>query len=267
VELRVTSKLQRKLARIKQRLGWAVQNLRGAARFRKEVLGSSAPLADLTRYERRVYSQNGEDGILQAIFARIGVTNKFLVEFGIGNGRECNTRFLVAKRKWTGLWMTGNAAKKRPWMDIKREFITAENIRALFEKYGVPRDFDLLSIDIDGNDYWIWKALTDYRPRVVIMEYNAMVPPDQSRTIAYEPEFVWRKTDYMGASLLALEKLGRTKGYTLIGCDSWGANAFFVQDALAHHFETKTVAEYYRKPRYRGGQGHPRDPERTMIEV
>ena len=233
-----TSKLQRKLARVKQRLGWAVQNLRGAARFRAEVAGSSAPLADLTRYERRIYSQNGEDGILQAIFARVGTTNKYLVEFGIGSGRECNTRYLVARQKWTGLWMTGNVVKKRAhgWT-INREFITAENIQALFEKYGVPRNFDLLSIDIDGNDYWLWKKITGYRPRVVIMEYNAdgsARPGAHDR--GYEPEFVWRKTDYMGASLLALEKLGRAKGYTLIGCDSWGANAFFVLDELAHHF-------------------------------
>ena len=163
--------------------------------------------------------------------------------------------------------MTGNTVKKRAWMDIKREFITAENIQELFAKYQVPREFDLLSIDIDGNDYWVWKAVVDYRPRVVAIEYNAMVPPDQARTIAYEPSFIWKKTDYMGASLLALEKLGKEKGYTLVGCDSCGTNAFFVDSTLAQHFVRHSVSELFRPPGYHGGKGHPPDPERKMIEV
>jgi len=260
-------KLKRRFARLKRRCYWALQNVRGSARFRKEVQGKTTPLSDLTRYERRIYSQNGEDGILQAIFARVGVTNSFLVEFGIGSGRECNTRRLIARHKWKGLWMTANPRKPRPWMEIQREFITAENVQAVFAKHGVPRAFDLLSIDIDGNEYWVWKALTDFRPRVVVIEYNATVPPDQSRSIPYDPEFVWPRTDYMGASLLALSKLGSEKGYTLVACDSFGINAFFVDNSLAMHFEPQTVAELYRKPRYRGGKGHPPDPCRRMVEV
>jgi len=202
---------------------------------------------DINLFDRKVYSQNGEDGILQLIFHKIGVTNRYFVEFGVGNGTICNTGYLREKHGWKGLMMDAAGGNS----GIKKEFITAENINGLFRKHKVPRDFDLLSIDIDFNDYWVWKAIEGYSPRVVVIEYNGSVPPDESRAVRYEPQRQWDGSDYYGASLLALAKLARKKGYRLVGCDRMGVNAFFVKDELIKdRFEIKDVSEAYRRSKY-----------------
>jgi len=269
-----TGKLKRKLAkharRARSRFYWTWRNTLSRARMSRELAGADKPISDLNRYERKICSQHGEDGILEAILRRIGTTNRYCVEFGIGRGRECNTAYLVRKKGWRGLWMDGQPASslKTPpaGLQFHQEFITAEKINALFAKYGVPREFDLLSIDIDGNDYWVWKELAGYRPRVVAIEYNASVPPTEAKVMPYEPCFVWQKTDYYGASLLALERLGRAKGYVLVACDESGANAFFVARELAEGaFVHNSIGVLYRPATYRCGGGHPPDPARKMI--
>ena len=144
-------------------------------------IASGKPIVNLDRYqwrisflERREFSQNGEDGILQAIFEKIGTTNRYYVEFGVEDGMECNTRYLFTHEGWKGLLMDGN--HEDGTRNLQREFITAENVEGLFNTYVVPQMFDLLSIDVDGNDYWIWNAVTQYKPRVVLIEYNACLP-------------------------------------------------------------------------------------------
>lgn len=258
-----------RLKDLKKDMRWALRNRWNGLRIRFEIGLRKKPIANLERYERSIYSQNGEDGILQAIFTAIGTTNKYFVEFGAGSGRQCNSAYFARKLGWRGLWMDGRKVASRGPVPVHQEFITAENINDLFRKHGVPRNFDLLSIDIDGNDFWVWKAITEFHPQVVVIEYNASVPPTQSRTIAYDPHFCWPRTDYFGASLLALQKLGREKGYTLVGCDSEGVNAFFVRDSLAAgRFVRSDIERLYRAPKYgKDGAGHPHDPKRTMIEV
>lgn len=235
---------------------------------RNSLLLKGGPVKDINRFEATLFSQCGEDGILDAIFSKIGTTNKYFVEFGVQNGTECNTRFLRQKRGWSGLMMDGR--DNNPEI-IKQEFITAENINDLFKKYEVPGEFDLLSIDIDGNDYWVWKAIDEsYSPRVVVMEYNSSVLPNESKTIEYEPDFVWDHTDYFGASLLALVKLAKMKGYTLVGCNNLGTNAFFVRDdEIKDSIILKEMQQLYRPPRFKTrkeGFGHP-PSNRQMIEV
>jgi hypothetical protein len=226
------------------------------------------PIVDITRYERRFSSQNGEDGILEAIFTVIGTTRKYFVEFGAASGRECNTARLAQRYGWTGLLMDAATPPPDAPVPIRREFITAENINALFEKYNVPPAFDLLSIDIDGNDYWVWKSITAYRPRVVVIEYNASVPPTESRVMPYDSNFRWSGTDYFGASLLSLATLGSAKGYTLVGCDSSGTNAFFVDAAEAQgRFVPQCVGDLYRAPNYKKTKRHPHDSERTLMPI
>jgi len=203
---------------------------------------------NINRFEKRIYSQNGEDGIIRAIFYKIKTTNKFCVEFGTEDGYECNTRYLIKKSGWKFLHMDGGENLPN---SIKREFITAENINDLFKKYEVPKEFDLLSIDIDFNDYFVWKAIKDYNPRVVIIEYNSSIPPTESKVIRYEAKRRSDGTNYFGASLLALSKLGKTKGYTLVACDSKGINAFFIRDDLIlNQFEVKNVQKTFRAPKY-----------------
>lgn len=155
---------------------------------------------------------------------------------------------------------------------IKKETVTTENINFLFKKYKVPKEFDLLSIDIDFNDYWVWKAIDGYSPRVVVIEYNASIPPTESKTIIYNPNARWDGTNYFGASLLALVKLGKRKGYALIGCEKKGVNAFFVRnDLIKNNFVIKNVEELYKPPGYGkkvNGKytGHP-PSNKLMISV
>jgi uncharacterized coiled-coil protein SlyX len=136
---------------------------------------------------------------------------------------------------------------------VRAAFVTTENINELLAEANVPPEFDLLSIDIDGNDYWIWQALTDYSPRAVIIEYNASFRPPRAWTMPYNPQHSWDGSNYYGVSLSALEKLGRQKGYRLVGCSSLGVNAFFVRaDLVAGKFpNAEAGARYhYRPPRY-----------------
>lgn len=261
-------RIPRKLRFARHRAVWLCRDVRNGLRIWWELrVQKKTPIADLTRYERRIGSQNGEDGILEAIFAVIGTTNKYLVEFGSGNLSECNTVYLARWKGWAGLWM--DAQYVDPLGRVHQECVTAENVQALFQKYQVPSAFDLLSIDIDGNDYWVWNAIVDYHPRVVVIEYNATIPPAESKTIPYDPNYRWDgSTNYFGASLLALTHLGDQKGYTLVGCDASGTNAFFVKQELARgRFLVRAVSSLYRSPSAFDGQGHPRDPVRKMIEV
>ncbi|MCU7246111.1 MAG: hypothetical protein NT917_24105 [Microcystis aeruginosa WS75] len=228
----------------------------------------------LNRYEFKVFSQAGEDGIISEIFNRIGTTNKFFVEFGVGNGLENNSAYLLVKG-WQGYWIEGSErfcqSIRQSFEDLianqqltlKNTFITGENIEDLFRKGNVPTELDLLSIDIDGNDYWVWQAITNYRPRVVILEYNAIYPPESSWVMQYNPSHQWKYNSHMGSSLKALEKLGHQKGYKLVACSFSGVNAFFVrEDLLADHFCSPFSAEnHYEPARYflcSQKAGHPR---------
>jgi len=179
---------------------------------------------DLHRHRAKHFSQNGEDGVIARLMERLGVTNRFYVELGTGSGEECNTRYL-REQGWSGVMI--DCDHDNPALDLHKEFITADNVNELMAKYGVPDSFDLLSIDIDGNDYWVWKALAPrYRPRVLVIEYNAAVPSNVSVTIPYDPGYRWVGQPNTGQSLLALRNLSTTKGYSLVYATA--PNAFLV---------------------------------------
>ena len=150
-------------------------------------------------------------------------------------------------------------------LQVRQEFITLDNINQLIQKSGLDRELDLLSIDIDGNDYWIWEAITGIEPRVVVIEYNAVFRPPHKVVQEYNAAHQWRGTNYYGASLKALEELGARKKYALVGCSFSGANAFFIrQDLCGDRFSAPYTAEHhYRAPRYdayvRGLSRHPKD--------
>jgi len=209
-----------------------------------------APLRDpfdLERFERRVHSQGGEDGVLEALFGLLGTTNRYYVEFGCGDGVQCNTAAL-RRRGWQGLLMDGVSAPGAADAVIHAAWITAENIEALFDQHGVPDEPDLMSIDLDGNDYWVWRAIRR-RPRVIVAEYNANLAADRALTIPYDPQHRWAGTDFYGASLLALVQVGREKGYTLVYCTQAGVNAFFVRDDVLGLPRVDPEA-LYRPPNY-----------------
>jgi hypothetical protein len=215
----------------------------------------------LNRYDAQVYSQGGEDGLLQEIFRRIGTTNKTFCEFGSADGTENNSALLVTLG-WGGLWMDGDGAAierararyadavGKGRLQVQRQFITAENIETLMSAAKLPAELDLLSIDIDRNDYYVWQKITNFRPRVVVIEYNAMFPPGVDWVIPYDAQSWWdQRTSYWGASLSALERLGRTKGYSLVACTLTGVNAFFVRDdLLGDKFSSPYTAEHHYEP-------------------
>ncbi len=227
----------------------------------------SATEIDLAEYESSFYSQNGEDGVLAKIFEVIKPTSRFCVEFGAYNGVTGSNTYLLRRQGWDALLL--DRMFENPQMHLYKEFITAENINALFERYGVPEDFDLLSIDIDYNDFYVWKSLdAKYRPSVVVIEYNASHPPDKDRIVKYKPYYCGDGTNYYGASILALYRLGRKKGYSLVYADEKGVNLFFIRDDLLKTCNvtfknTNHVEKIYRPPHYGTGSdgGHPQDPK------
>ena len=234
-----------------------------ATQYREQLLLTRKKYEDpysLNRFEHEIYSQCGEDGIIDEIFRRIGTTNRYFMEFGAGNGLQNSTAALLLKN-WVGAWIEANPRNTevirekyasllmKHRLTLLETFITAENIEELFEKLDAPESFDLLSIDIDGNDYWVWKSITRYRPGVIVCEYNPRFGSDCKWVMKYNPAHSWNGSMYYGASLKSLELLGREMGYKLVACNLAGVNAFFVRDDLVgSHFSPPFTAEFHYEP-------------------
>ena len=215
----------------------------------QEMLRNNVPLPPFDSVEFRSYSQNGEDGILLFIFALIGTTNKKAVEICVAEGMECNAANLIINHGWQSLLFDGSAEniavgtdfyKKHKDTGIKpptlvSAWITRDNVNQLISSHGFSGEIDLLSIDVDGNDYWIWKAIECIQPRVVVVEHNTPWEDGRAVTIPYQEDFVadlTRPLHYLGASLPAFVKLGYEKGYRLVGVERLGFNAFFVRTGV-----------------------------------
>ncbi|WP_068471476.1 hypothetical protein [Candidatus Protochlamydia phocaeensis] len=226
---------------------------------------------DLSLYEKRVYAQNGEDGVLEQIFRLIPPVCKYYVDFGAGDGNLIsNTKYLREMDGWRGLLLDADC-EPNPLLNLHREFITAENICEIFAKYTVPTEFDLISIDIDYNDFYVWKALSSrYHPRVVVIEFNCSHNYDEDKVVKYDPDGFWDISDYYGASMLALYRLGRVLGYSLVYQDANAVNLFFIRDDVLEETGIKfknmnDVAKLYNIPPHRLARngyrpGNPFDP-------
>ncbi len=215
----------------------------------QDLLRRGVTLPAFRDVEFRCFSQNGEDGILLYLFSLLGTTNRRVVEICAGDGLECNSANLVINHGWQGLMMDGDADNiargrsfyatcRTTWVSpptMVQAWITAENINELIRGNGFSGPVDLLSLDIDGNDYWVWKAIDVIEPRAVVLEFNPGLGPERRTSIAYDPDFrldLTQQPSRCGASLAAFEALGRSKGYRLVGAQSFGFNAFFVRDGL-----------------------------------
>ena len=222
-------------------------------------------------------SQNGEDGILLAIFNEIGVKHYSFIEFGVGNGEQCNAANLAKNFGWRGLMIEGNATKARQAaafyrddaVTVLNEFITKENINALFRQAGFEGEIDLLSVDIDGNDYWIWHEIEAINPRVVVVEFNNSFGKDESLTVPYDPAFDRFKYHssgiYHGMSLPAAVKLGMEKGYHYIGCDSLGVNAFFIRkDEKFKNFKSVSPSDFFEEQYFRNKKMSIQDQQEIL---
>lgn len=231
-------------------------------RERRLALARAADPADLVLRGYRGYSQNDEDGILEEIFRRVGAGRSEFVEFGCGDGSENNTLYMLLRGEWRGVWLDGDAsnvaaasalrsaAELGERLRIEESIVTAENVNGVLTAAGVSAQPDLLSIDIDGNDYWVWSALEAVRSRVVVIEYNAVFRPPHRVVQRYDPGRRWDGTNYFGASLKALEELGTRKGYALVGTGDPGINAFFVRRDLLKpgQFSEPFTAERHWRP-------------------
>lgn len=210
-----------------------------------------------------VFSCSGDDGIIREIFHRIGTTNKFFVDIGAHSGILGNTANLLLDN-WKGLWVEADPVRcsvarekfasviAAGDLTVRETFVSAENISNLLIEGKTPEEPDFLSIDIDGNDYWIWKALSACHPRVVEIEYHPRFRPPTRWVMKYDPEHRYSGHGYFGASLKSLELLGREKGYSLVGCTFDGVNAFFVRNDLVGDVfhEPFTAEEHYEPFRY-----------------
>jgi len=231
-------------------------------------------IASLSDVEFKVFSQWGDDGIIQWLVHNLEIPNKTFIEFGVENYRESNTRFLMMNNNWSGLVMDGadsNVAEiinsEYFWkysLIAKAVFIDTDNINNLISSSKFDKEIGILHIDLDGNDYWIWKEINAISPIIVILEYNSIFGNDRAITIPYGKAFSRTKAHYsnlyFGASLPALHRLSTEKGYSFIGCNSAGNNAYFVRkdklNECVHEISLKNgyVLSMFRESRDRDGR-------------
>ena len=219
----------------------------------------------LTDAEFRVFSQFGEDGIIQYLLGRVPIENDLFIEFGVEDYRESNTRFLLCNDNWRGLIIDGGSAhidfiRSNPigWrheIDARTAFITRENVNDVIAAAGVSGDIGLLSIDIDGNDYWVLDALEVVSPRVLVVEYNSTFGPVAAVSVPYDPNFertiAHHSNLYWGASLAAVCRAAERKNLAFVGSNSAGNNAFFVRRDLLLDLQPLSVAEGWVDARFR----------------
>ena len=208
------------------------------------LLEREKEISNINDSELKIFSQFGEDGIIDFLVKKINLQTKTFIEFGVEDYEESNTKFLLEAKNWKGLVFDSSQKfidiiKKKDfyWRNnliAVKAFITAENIDNLIKKNFFHEEVGLMSIDIDGNDYWVWKAIETYKPAIVIIEYNARFGYKKSVSIPYKKDFdriaEHHSSIYFGASLMALYKLGKEKGYSLVGTNTNGNNSFFIRD-------------------------------------
>jgi hypothetical protein len=218
--------------------------LQGHIACRLQPKGRINRLSDV---EFSVSSQFGEDGIIEWLVDKLDPKSTKFIEFGVENFHESNCRFVMQNRNWKGFVIDSSkeriaelAKRQYYWMHhlvSTAAFVTSENINYLIEASGFSGQIGILSIDIDGNDYWVWDAINVCQPDIVIVEYNSFLGDRYAVTIPYQPDFnrfaAHPSGRYCGASLPALQQVAETKGCTLVGSNSAGTNAFFVRNALA----------------------------------
>jgi hypothetical protein len=215
-----------------------------------------SPPHDLLARRFRIFSQNEEDGIILALFDHAGVTDRRFVEIGSGMSGG-NSALLAYECGWSGLMIEIEQRKIDALLENFRHnpgviglaaAVTPENVNGMLSERGFTGDIDLLSLDIDSYDYWVLEALTVVSPRVLIVEYNARLGPDLALTIPKDCALDDIPRPLRGASLAAIEKSARRKGYRLVVCDPSGTNAFFLRHDVAPALKALTVAEAYRLP-------------------
>ena len=229
---------------------------------------------NLTLSELRVFSQNGEDGVIAELVRCLPIKKRFFVEFGVQDGTECNTRFLSEFAAWDGLYLESDADDYKKLSDrwtgstkvsVGNETVSPQNVAGIFEHYGVPDNFGLLSIDVDGQDYWIWQALPKrFQPAIVVIECNSSFPPGVPAVEECGLEWTPVHSDTFGASIEALARLGADRGYELVHVECAGINAFFIRHDLLGDCRFDGIRSRYPNYDLRGRR-HPPLPVRPTV--
>lgn len=205
-------------------------------------------MIELNKFWKQIHSQSGEDGILQKIFEELGIENGWFCEFGAGDGENISNTRIFRENGWSGVLIEGDEERFDQLFSKKivdgekvyaiKKYISCEpgeKIDEILSKTPIPRNFDLISIDVDGNDLWIWKSMEKYRPKVVIIEYNSHFSVEESRTIKYDKDHRFSNDRYYGASAGALLKLASEKNYDLVAYTD-GLNLIFVDSDFSGKF-------------------------------
>jgi hypothetical protein len=224
----------------------------------------------------KVFSQWDEDGIIQHLINHVAIKQKTFIEFGVENYSEANTRFLLMNDNWQGLVLDGSQQHidqiqndEIYWKHdllAKQAFITCDNINANIQSGSFDPDLGLLSIDIDGNDYWIWEKINVINPRIVVCEYNSLFGLSPV-SVPYSEGFFRTKAHYsnlyFGASLGALCFLAKQKGYSFVGSNSAGCNAFFVRNDVSKGLRSLSPEDGYVLSRFR--ESRDKDGKLTFL--
>jgi len=219
-------------------------------------------------FEFKVFSQWGDDGIIQYLINKVDISVDKFVEFGVGNYTECNTRFLLINNNWSGLIMEGSSDDVNQirqssiyWKnDLLAEnlFITKENINSILKEKGFDGDLGILHIDIDGNDYHIWKTIDCVNADIVIMEYNSLFGSERPITVNYKTDFQRGVAHYSnlfyGSSLRSLCDLAEEKGYAFVGCNMAGNNAYYVKKEKLNGLKVLSCEDGYVKAKFKEGR-------------
>ena len=235
-------------------------------RLHAENIKSKSRISSLEEVEFKVFSQWGDDGIIQWLVNNTDIPNKTFIEFGVENYRESNTRFLMMNDNWAGLVMDGSEKNVTQiinseyfWkynLSTKAVFIDTDNINDLLLSSGLGKEIGILSIDLDGNDYWIWKKINAVSPVILILEFNSVFGVKRSITVPYDKTFTRTNAHfsnlYWGASIRALQKLSADKGYAFVGCSSAGNNAYFIRkDKLNNSVKEISLEDGYTPSQFR----------------
>jgi hypothetical protein len=221
---------------------------------------------NIRQAEFSVYSQWGDDGIIDFLVNYLDIPEKKFIEFGVGDYTESNTRYLLEMYNWSGLVIDGSSdyikkikAQELYWkysLTAVNSFVTTENINTIFKQNNFSGDIGILHIDIDGNDYWIWNCITEVNPVIVIMEFNSFYGKSAPYTVPYNPTFsrfdiIEKSHIFWGASISSLCDLAESKGYAFIGCNSNANNSYFVRKDKLKGIEPKSIDEGYVKALFR----------------
>jgi len=214
-------------------------------------------MINLNNYKRQVYSQDGEDGIIEKIFDTLKIKKGWYCEFGAGDGNWISNTKYLREKGWNGVLIEGDEESfnnlvlnysNDKSLTIIKKYVDCEegnNIDDILKNTDIPKDFDLISIDVDGNDLWIWDSIKKYNPKIVVVEYNCAHDPSSSFTIEYDPNHRFNNDDYYGATPGAFNKLAKNKGYKLVASTD-GLNLFYCREDLADDFIEMEVSSVFR---------------------